>query len=414
MKLTPNTIAGIRATEKRQMIKDDRQPGLYLIVQPSGVKTWAWYMKVGKKIATMTLGRYPSFSIAEAREWAEARTVERDRGHDPRALLADALAAEQAAKTAEFKNVGYWFDQYLDGPCKNQASRYDKKRAMEKDFITDKIKVLALTDLTYEHCHDAVRAVYARGAGVGGNRLVMFIKGFLRWCAKPAQRRETNLTHSPAIDLECEFEEQEVDRFLSIYESALMIRAARDVLDADMADALTLLALTGVRKAEVLKSQPHEYRDGVWHQPTKNTKTKKFNRLPLASIGREIFEKRRNGVWMFPAPKGEGKKPRTTAIDKVVMPKVRARMVELAGHKIEWWTLHALRRGFKTETKEHGVASIATVEKIMNHADASMEARYDKTNGHGDKAMALEDWQALIVAEIARQEAKARAIPLAA
>jgi hypothetical protein len=41
MKLSPKTIKALKPSDRRQEIKDDECRGLYLLVQPSGSKTWA-------------------------------------------------------------------------------------------------------------------------------------------------------------------------------------------------------------------------------------------------------------------------------------------------------------------------------------------------------------------------------------
>jgi Arm DNA-binding domain len=56
---------------KRLEIADAVMPGLYLIIQPSGVKSWALRYRHAGYSRKLTIGRLPVFDLAEAR--AKAR-----------------------------------------------------------------------------------------------------------------------------------------------------------------------------------------------------------------------------------------------------------------------------------------------------------------------------------------------------
>jgi hypothetical protein len=61
-------------------------PGLYLIVQPTGVKSWAVRYRVGRRTRKLTLpGRYPVLSLAKAREAARTALQCVTVGEDPAA-----------------------------------------------------------------------------------------------------------------------------------------------------------------------------------------------------------------------------------------------------------------------------------------------------------------------------------------
>lgn len=53
MKFTSNSINGIRPTDQRQIIASDDTPGLRLIVQSSGTKTWAWHIMIPATLSPM-------------------------------------------------------------------------------------------------------------------------------------------------------------------------------------------------------------------------------------------------------------------------------------------------------------------------------------------------------------------------
>src|SRR5690606_17596072 len=53
--------------DRRLEIPDPALSGLYLVVQPSGAKSWALRYRFGGKPAKLTLGRWPIMGVADAR-----------------------------------------------------------------------------------------------------------------------------------------------------------------------------------------------------------------------------------------------------------------------------------------------------------------------------------------------------------
>ena len=68
---------------RRREIPDGRMPGLYLIVQPSGAKSWALRYRHNGTARKLTIGPYPAFSLADAREQAQQALNRVQRGGDP-------------------------------------------------------------------------------------------------------------------------------------------------------------------------------------------------------------------------------------------------------------------------------------------------------------------------------------------
>lgn len=86
-------------------------PGLYLLVAPTGARSWILRLKVGGKRPEIGLGAFPAVTLAEARDKARRTRAEVEGGKDPieeRRAAASALRASQiAAKTFEECAKGY-------------------------------------------------------------------------------------------------------------------------------------------------------------------------------------------------------------------------------------------------------------------------------------------------------------------
>ena len=57
--LTAQTVEKMKAGPTRREIPDARLTGLYLVVQPSGAKSWALRYRYGGKSRKLTLGPWP-------------------------------------------------------------------------------------------------------------------------------------------------------------------------------------------------------------------------------------------------------------------------------------------------------------------------------------------------------------------
>jgi len=80
MKLTVLNIQTWKPAAARQEILD--RDGLYLIVQPSGLKSWAlrYRLKNGGKAVKHTIGSYPAISLKDARSEATRLRAEAGSG----------------------------------------------------------------------------------------------------------------------------------------------------------------------------------------------------------------------------------------------------------------------------------------------------------------------------------------------
>lgn len=73
VRLTDKSVKAIEPTDKPQKFADEK--GLYLYVSQHGTKSWRYDYRVGGKRATVTFGKYPEVTLANARKkHLEART----------------------------------------------------------------------------------------------------------------------------------------------------------------------------------------------------------------------------------------------------------------------------------------------------------------------------------------------------
>ena len=94
MRLTVRGIEALGPSETRREIPDSLMMGLYLLVQPrTGNKTWAVRCRQNGRPRKFTIGRYPVYGLAEAREAAARILRSVSEGRDPGRPNADSVDA---------------------------------------------------------------------------------------------------------------------------------------------------------------------------------------------------------------------------------------------------------------------------------------------------------------------------------
>src|SRR6478735_3555209 len=81
--LTARTVETIKPGPKRREIPDRHLPGLYLVVQPSGARSWAVRYRAAGRTRKHTLGSYPAIDLKNARTLASRTLRAAAEGRDP-------------------------------------------------------------------------------------------------------------------------------------------------------------------------------------------------------------------------------------------------------------------------------------------------------------------------------------------
>ncbi|MEH2551053.1 hypothetical protein V1283_007698 [Bradyrhizobium sp. AZCC 2262] len=117
VKLTRDRVEATKPATARREVRDALAPGLRLVVQPSGHRSWAFRYKLGGKARKLTLGDYPAMSLDAARTAAVTARGEVLQGRDPAADKAIARAPANSVLAA-FKDYDRshlsWGRDYID------------------------------------------------------------------------------------------------------------------------------------------------------------------------------------------------------------------------------------------------------------------------------------------------------------
>jgi integrase len=421
------TAAAVRLAKRshdRREIPDGACPGLNLIIQPSGAKSWALrFRRPDGRPAKLTLGSVfdidrqtepntaPTIgghlTLAAARRLVGELRHEIAQGRDPAAAhLADkrhrtVVAAHNASNT--FAAAARDYIEHYAQPRIRRWREQAHLLGLHPDNLTvipkglvDRWGARPVTEIDGHDIHNIVDETRQRGApgiarratGPTESRARAMFSCLSRLFGRLLQQRriETN----PCASVHRPEAGQARDRVLTRDEIA-KFWAATDRVGEPFGAALKLLLITGARLNEVSRMTRAELNDeGIWSIPGARTKNRKPHIVPLPPLACDILAS---------LPRIEGGLVFTTTGNTPISgwSKIKVRLDELMGD-VPAWRLHDLRRTCATGMAEIGVAP-HIVEAVLNHisgAKASVAGVYNRAAYAAEKKAALERWAAHI------------------
>jgi integrase len=302
-----------------------------------------------------TIGSYPDWSVAAARERAKELKRHVDNGGDP---IGEHRTARDAPTMADA------CEQFL-------AEYVEKKRPATRAEYTSVIrgtvlptlgskKLAAVEHSDIERLH---RDVTRRGAPIRANRTVAVLSKIY------SQAIKWNLcTANPCKGIERNLEPRR-QRYLTPDELARLTKALADHPKQRTADIFRLLLWTGARRGEVLGAAWDQFdlAAGVWTKPASNTKQRREHRIPLSKPARQLLTRLRaesgDSPWVFPGDDGHRRNVRNAwaSICK------RARITGLR--------IHDLRHSYASTLVSAGF-SLPTIGALLGHSLPQTTARY--------------------------------------
>lgn len=395
---------------KSGKLEDAKTGGLAIEVLSSGKKRWRFRRRLpkGKGLLRLSLGLFPAYSIADAREWANKLNLQIDAGIDPRVT---AQTDERLATMTVDRAHGLYMDAVRQGRSSrskrpNKARTISDKLDMYKRDIAPMLGKKIIYDVTEL---DLIKLVESKGkrARIRANRLAAELSVFFGWAAS-LRGLEVRLEVDPSRRLsDLRFPETKRSRVLSLQEIEwFLIALSSEELDYRRAFILWLLSAT--RLSEVIEARSSEIVNGIWIIPAGRTKNGCEHRLALGPWGRALLAA--EGEWLFPAPKTDGPRSRNTW--HVAIRRIRRRMEAIGGGPVERFTPHDLRRTLRSNTKRLKI-DFETAEAMLNHVKKGLERTYDRYDLDEEKRAAFAAWEREIAA-IARRAGVAEQLLLPA
>ena len=222
------------------------------------------------------------------------------------------------------------------------------------------------------------------------NRVRASLSSFFSWCIGSGYREQNPVTYTPKRP------ESPRQRVPSLGE----LRAIWSVLGDDPYSSIVkLLLLTGLRRAEI--------GDLAWHEvdleaasillSAGRVKGKRQHIVPLSAAALRLLEAQPHTPrhHLF----GQGSKARGFQS----WPRGKAELdakLGAAGHHLEPWTLHDLRRSFSTLMSEQLCERPEIIEACLGHVVAGTRGIYMRSTFIEERRRALERWAALLAGAV--------------
>lgn len=388
------------AKASRYEIADSMQPGLRLVVYPSGKKSWAYrYERSGGQAVKVTIGPATgsgAISLKDARLEANNAARLRHAGTDPalrkstdRRLEAERIAAERLEAERSADNVERVLARYFADHADKLKSGAEVRRVLSRE-----LKSWASRRVDQIQRRDAIKVLdtVAARAPVQSKRLRAYGRHFFGWCISKEIATINPFDGTRAV------KEVSRDRVLGEDELRLLLRAIA-TLDKPRGDYVELLLLTAQRYSEVADMLESELEltspEPIWTLPSARMKSGKAHTVPLIPRAVDIIKgltRRPGSRRIFETFSATHLK---TAIDvallKAALQEAAARGDEASEVNIAHWTLHDLRRSAATHMSRLGV-DVIVIERVLGHTMRGVMATYQRNTFDNEKRAALTTW----------------------
>ena len=366
---TTKSVEALKADpERRQEIPDPALSGLYLVIQQSGVKSWALRYRFIGKPKKLTLGRWPVMGLMDARAAASGALEAVEHGKDPSAAKKATKAARLADHLSDRDKVKSLVDQFAKRHLSTLKSGETVKRELNRHVVAAWGE-RKIQDITKRDVIDLLDGIADSGRVVSANRVRAYLNKFLNWCVE-----RDILTMSPSTGVKPVAKETSRDRVLSDNEIRWFWHAC-EVEGQPWGRLAQMLLLTGQRLGEVVNMTDREISGDLWRLSSDRTKNGRAHDVPLSGAAQDVLS-------AIERIKGDAEYIFTTNGSSALQGyhkgrnHIANRMIDIASNEsgtsvdIPHWTFHDLRRTAATGMARLGIP-VRVTEAVLNHVSGT-------------------------------------------
>jgi integrase len=280
---------------------DVKCAGFGIRVYAGGSKSFFLNYRIDGRERRHTIGPFPRWSVAAAREEAKELRKRVDRGIDP---------AGVKRERREAPTVQDLIDRYIEDHLPRKSAgeqRIDDEKKMLAEIGKLLGKHTKVADVHGGDIRDMHHKITDSGRPVRANRILAICsKAFsLSLVPLPGENLPWRdaAQGNPCKGIERN-QEQGRERFFSQPELAGISDALKEYPGV-AADCVRLIMLTGCRPAEAMQSRWEEFdkKPGYWIKPSAHTKQRRPHEIPLSPPAIELVDRlreKRKGKWVFP------------------------------------------------------------------------------------------------------------------
>ena len=361
----------LKAPAQREDYSDRSTKGLQLRVGTTGVRSFSYVYRIGRKMGRVSLGKYPDFSLKAARD----KTNEYRRlvalGVDPRSEKNEKIKKEQMT-------VGLMVEEFIEKYAKPKNSSWKQAESNLRLYLISALGKKPIHEVTRPDIHQILDDLVGRGKHTAANRALAHTRKFFGWLVERGY-----LDYSPVAYIKPRHQEQEREKVLTDDE----IRAiwiASEAMSGPYSAWIKLLLLCGQRRLETASLRRSQIIDNCWHLSGEDTKNKQLHIVPLSQQAMAIIDQllEQDGEFLIKTGR-TGDKPVNG------FSKAKVQLDRLSG--ITDWKFHDIRRTVATNLSKLGVDR-SLLQRIVNHTDSGVTAIYDRYSYLEEKRDALQKW----------------------
>lgn len=369
--------------KKEQYIKDGSTTNLFILLRETS-KTFIFRYKIdGSKIKSITIGKYPSISLAQARQKANEFKALLAKGIDPRDYTNE--------HELTFQDIA---QKWLQDKAKQKLTNYKDTQGRLNNHILPKIGNIKIKDLKRKELINCISEVKLKGAGKDGyetkQRIFIILNDILNYIAIQGiiQDYISPLAGFKFNNICKDKHEVTNHRFIKDPTKLKEFLTAIDNYKGNIYTkfALQLGTYTALRSGTIraLKWEYIDFTQNTINIPAELMKMKKPFILPISSQAKAILkelEAYKIGVYLF------------STNSKIMSENTLNKAIKILGFGDEA-TFHGFRGLFSTichdNTQDHGLTSEIT-ELCLAHEDKNkVRSAYNKSERLQEKANLME------------------------
>jgi integrase len=363
--LTDVAIRNLKPSTQRREVPDPGARGLYVVVQPTGQKSFAVRYRFAGKSRKLTLTA--GISLAAARKECADALYQIERGHDPGEAKRESRQEQRRAAENTFRAIT---DEYMRREGDRLRSARDRRSALGRLIFPalghrpigaiKRSEIIRLLDQIEDD----------KGPGMARTTLAI-IRAIMNWHAT-----RTDDFRTPIVRGMDRNKPNARDRILTDNEIRAIWQAAQGSLFGSL---VKFLLLTAARRNEAAHLTWNEIQGADWTLPAARNKTNKDLIRPLSGAAQSLLDELpKNGAHIFSF---NGRNSLGG------LSRLKAAFDEASG--TSGWTIHDLRRTARSLLSRAGVPT-DHAERCLGHVLGGVRGVYDRHEYHREKQLAFE------------------------
>ena len=378
-KLTDIAIQNLKAGDMRREVPDPGCAGLYLVVQPSGRKSFAVRYRFDGQPRKLTL--QAGLSLAAARKLTADAMHEVAKGRDPSEAKKTTRAKVKAAKA---DTVQALCENYLKRESHKLRTAHERERELKR-LVYPVIGDVPLSTLKRSHIVAMLDKIEDENGPKMADLALAYVRKIFNWHASRVDDFISPIVRGMS---RYDAKANEGTRILDDDEIRRLWAATEpnETVPRPFHALVRFLLLTGARRDEARELPWSEINRSDWHLPSARNKVKKDLTRPLSKAAQDVLKGLPvvdGGTFVFSSD-GHRALSLTAPFARL------AAQADIAG-----WRLHDLRRTARTLLSRAGINS-DIAERCLGHVIGGTRSAYDKHDYQAEMQQAYEALAALI------------------